>query len=425
MVSLTRLLLLLPAAVRGAEFFVAPDGRDENAGTREAPFATVQRAQAAVQPGDTVRIRGGTYQMTEANLPRRGRLYASVTLLDKDGTEAAPITYTAAAGERPVFDFTAVRPAGRRVAAFHVRASHLHIVGLEVTGVQVTVTRHTQSICFYNEGSDNIYERLAMHDGQAIGIYSTSGYRNLFLNCDAWQNYDSTSENGRGGNVDGFGCHPSPGAAGNVFRGCRAWLNSDDGFDCINSAEAVVFENCWAFRNGTNAEGRRLADGNGFKAGGYADTPAADLPRPLPRHVVQFCIAAENRSSGFYANHHPGGGDWLHNSAWNNGVNFNLLGRLADNRTDVPGTGHRLTLNLAAGGRAQVAQLDAPKCTLEGNLFDFPRQPKAADFVSLDAKQLAAPRKADGSLPDLTFLRLTPGSSLRSKDRAAVPGALP
>jgi len=37
--------------------------------------------------------------------------------------------------------------------------------------------------------------------------------------------------------VDGFGCHVGKTTeTGNVFRNCRAWRNSDDGFDLINCA---------------------------------------------------------------------------------------------------------------------------------------------------------------------------------------------
>jgi hypothetical protein len=136
------------------------------------------------------------------------------------------------------------------VDAFFVGASWIHIRGLEVVGVQVTIKRHTQSIGFENAGSHNVYERLTVHDGQAIGFYLSRGSDNLFLNCDAYRNHDTTSEDGRGGNVDGFGGHPPRGGTGNVFRGCRAWLNSDDGFDCISAREPVVFEHCWAYRNG-------------------------------------------------------------------------------------------------------------------------------------------------------------------------------
>lgn len=405
-------LLALASPALSAEFYVAPNGLDTQPGTQAQPFATIQRAQLAVKPGDTVIIRGGKYRMREDQIARRSRLYADVTHLNKSGAQGAPLTYRAADGEKPVFDFSEVKPRGLRVAAFHVSGSWIHLKGLEVTGVQVTITRHTQSICFYNNGSHNVYEQLNMHDGQAIGIYSLRGGHNLFLNCDAWQNHDFTSENGRGGNVDGFGCHPVAGAVGNVFRGCRAWLNSDDGFDLISASEAVTFENCWAFRNGLAADGKRLADGNGFKAGGYGSWKAAQLPQPVPRHVIRFCVASQNPAAGFYANHHPGGGDWVHNSAFANGTNFSFLGRLADNLTDIPGTGHKILYNVSFRSRRAVAHLNAEQCQLEGNLFEGERLPSDSDFAGTDPAQLALPRKPDGSLPDISFLHPSPASRL-------------
>ena len=48
-----------------------------------------------------------------------------------------------------------------------------------------------------------------MHDGMAIGFYLVRGSHNLVLNCDAYNNFDPVSENGTGGNVDGFGGHPA------------------------------------------------------------------------------------------------------------------------------------------------------------------------------------------------------------------------
>lgn len=423
------LVILAAASVRGpaAEVFVAPDGRDDSPGTLERPFATVQRAQAAVGPGDTVFVRGGTYRMAEADIARTYRVWAYVTHLNKSGERGKPIRYFAYKGERPVFDYSTVKPAGRRVDAFFVSASWVHLRGLEVVGVQVTIKRHTQSIGFENAGSHNVYERLTVRDGQAIGFYLSRGSDNLFLNCDAYRNRDTTSEDGKGGNVDGFGGHPPRGGTGNVFRGCRAWLNSDDGFDCISAREPVTFEHCWAFRNGYSAAGERLADGNGFKAGGYAALPAARLPDPVPRHVVRFCLAVGNKSSGFYANHHPGGCDWANNTASRNGTDFNLLGRKADNRTDVDGYGHRLMNNLIYPPRRGVARVDAAKCELAGNSFAPGVKLADADFVSLDAGKLLRPRRADGGLPDIDFLRPAAGSALvgaRADGRKPNVGAL-
>ena len=302
-----------------------------------------------------------------------------------------------------------------RINAFYVSGSWLHIKGLEVVGVQVTLKGHTQSICFANDGSHNIYEQIVMHDGQAIGIYSVKGSDNLFLNCDAYRNHDVTSEDGQGGNVDGFGCHPPQGATGNVFRGCRAWFNSDDGFDCIGAREPVTFEGCWASYNGFSPKFERLADGNGFKAGGYGSTAADKLPRPIPRHVVRSCVAVGNKANGFYANHHPGGIDWLNNTGYRNGADFNMLGRLLDNRTDVDGTGHTLRNNLAYKGRALLSRIDRSKCELANNSFTIGLEVRDRDFVNLDEAELVLPRGPDGGLPAINFLRPSPESALIDK----------
>lgn len=391
--------------------YVAPSGLDSNDGTLNAPFATVQRAQKAVKPGDTVLIRGGLYKMTEAQIAQRRRIWAYVSLIDKSGAKGKRINYWAYPGEKPVFDFSAVKPAGQRVIAFQVNASWVHFKGIEVTGVQVTMPRHTQSECFENQGSNNVYEQLVMRDGMAIGIYLTRGSNNLFLNCDAYRNYDSVSEGGKGGNTDGFGCHPSRGSTGNVFRGCRAWSNSDDGYDLIMAMEPVTFDHCWAMKNGVGTPG----DGNGFKAGGYGTTSPRDLPHPIPRHVIQFCVAAGNKSSGFYSNHHPGGSDWINNSAYGNRTNFNMLNRLPDNVTDIPGTGHKMRNNLGISGRNQVANLNAAASDVANNYFNLPVEVSRKDFVALDEEQLIAPRQANGDLPKVDFMRLAKGSDLVDK----------
>jgi hypothetical protein len=409
-------LLLAPLAVlHAADFYVAPTGDDANPGTLDKPFATVQRAQAAVSPGDTVYIRGGTYVLMESQIARRQRIWAYVNFLDKSGTPGKRINYWAYPGERPVFDFSAVKPAGLRIDAFYTSASWIHFKGLEVTGVQVTLKGHTQSICFENDGSHNIYERLSLHDGQAIGIYSVRGSDNLFLNCDAWNNWDYTSEDGKGGNVDGFGCHPPQGCTNNVFRGCRAWCNSDDGYDCIGARETVTFENCWALYSGFSPKFERLGDGNGFKAGGYGSTPAARLPQPVPRHTIRFCLAVGNKASGFYSNHHPGGSDWFNNTAFRNGCNFNMLCRLADNRTDVDGYGHKMRNNLSYQSRADISKLDPAKSDAAHNSFDLGVMITDQAFLSVDEKELVQPRQANGDLPTIRFLHPAPESVLIGK----------
>ena len=169
---------------------------------------------------------------------------------------------------------------------------------------------------------------------------------------------------------------------------------------------------------GTNLH--RLGDGNGFKAGGYGSMPVNEVPNPPPRHTVRFCIAVGNPANGFYANHHTGGIDWFNNSAYRNGANFHMLGRLADNLTDIDGRGHVLRNNLSLGARIPITHIDRPACALENNSFDGGTPPVDADFVSLDIRELTGPRQADGSLPDLRLLRPVKGRPFAARGQGAL-----
>ena len=53
-----------PLAVAATTHYVAPDGRDTNPGTEEAPFRTVQQGTKHAGPGDTDYIRAGTYDLS-------------------------------------------------------------------------------------------------------------------------------------------------------------------------------------------------------------------------------------------------------------------------------------------------------------------------------------------------------------------------
>ena len=58
------LLLVFSAQAWGANYWVAFDGDDADAGTKEKPFLTVQKAADTMRPGDTCTVRGGTYRET-------------------------------------------------------------------------------------------------------------------------------------------------------------------------------------------------------------------------------------------------------------------------------------------------------------------------------------------------------------------------
>ena len=406
------LLIINAATVFSKVYYVAPNGNDLDAGTKNKPFATIQKAQEFVNPGDTVYIRGGLYKVPADRFARKENVFAYCTYLNKSGTTNARINYWAYPGETPLFDFSDVKPEGYRVVGFQIMGDWIHIKGLEVTGIKVTILTHTESYCFYSWGNHNIFELLKMHDNQAVGIRHRGGGNNLFLNCDSYRNYDSVSENKKGGNTDGFGCHPLKGGTGNVFRGCRSWFNSDDGYDVLGAQEAVTFENCWSFYNGFSPSFESLGDGNGFKGGGYGATQVARLPNPIPQHIIKYCLAVHNKASGFYSNHHLQGSFWFNNTAYRNSVNFNMLNRLPGNVTDVPGFAHELKNNLGYKGGAELKNADILKCVFSNNSFDLNVIFSDNDFITLDESVLLSPRKADGSLPETGFMKLKPTSKL-------------
>lgn len=396
--------------------YVAPQGDDTAEGTLQAPLRTLTAAQEKVSAGDTVWIRGGVYQMTNQDITGQERRYVHVFKLDKSGDMDGRICYFAYPGdERPVFDFTAVRPNNLRVSAFWITGDWLHLKGFDIVGVQVVMKGHTQSECISARGGSHcIFEHLAMHHGMAIGYYQTAGSDNLVLNCDAYCNYDPYSEGPYGGNVDGFGGHVLDASqTGNVFRGCRAWWNSDDGYDLIRNQSAYVIEDCWSFLNGYQPNSmERAGDGTGFKAGGFGMKPEVMEPRVMPRHMIRNCIAYMNKNKGFYANHHLGGLDWYNNTGYKNPSNFCMLNRLsADVVRDTTGYGHVVVNNISFEPRSagrHIIDVDTNRCVISNNSFDLPISD--SDFVSLDVEQLMAPRNADGSLPVIDCLRLKPES---------------
>lgn len=410
-------------------YYVATNGSDTTGtGSISLPFATIMKAHQYVVAGDTVFIRGGTYTMTESQIYLKSSIWAYMNYLDKSGTSNTKrIYYWAYPGERPIFDLSNVKPAGYRNTVFFTKGSWLYLKGLEVIGTQVTISTHTQSECFRNEGSNNIFEQLSMHDGMAIGFYLTKGSDNLVLNCDAYRNWDYYSETGKGGNTDGFGFHPAKGGTGNVIRGCRAWFNSDDGYDCINAQESVTFENCWSFYNGYNSSFASEGDGNGFKAGGYGQAPVvSNLPSPIPAHTVRFCMAYRNKANGFYANHHVQTGSyWYNNTAYRNARNYNMLSQRitkssttgADTTLDCQGFNHVLHNNISYKYSSYADTLNLGTSVNTYNSFS-PNMfvtVNANDFVSTDESLLVAARQADGSLPDVGFLKLKASSDLIDK----------
>ena len=82
-------VIIAPGAAAWAEvYYVDPNGSNSNSGSIELPWKSINYAQAKLSPGDTLYVRGGTYN---------GQ--AEITV---NGREDAPITIAAYPGETPV-----------------------------------------------------------------------------------------------------------------------------------------------------------------------------------------------------------------------------------------------------------------------------------------------------------------------------------
>ncbi len=377
------ILLVAAATVPAAEYHVAIDGDDANPGTQAEPFATLQRGHDAAEPGDTVFVHGGTYRVA-------GERVAGVAL-SKSGEPGNPIRFFAFADERPVIDCSGL-PSPERPVGVKVSGSWLHLRGLEVC--HVMAPQGTSYGVWVKDASHTILERLSLHDHQGPGLFidgNAGGHQ--VLNCDSYNNHDPHSDTGPGQNADGFGCHYQKPGPSTVFRGCRAWWNSDDGYDWFKQEVPVIIEHCWAMGSGYTPNGAGLAasgNGAGFK---IRNTFTG------VRHIVRNCVSIKNKAQGFYANHSHGGSDWLGNVAHaNRGAAFDMLSDVVLSGTGV----HRLPDNIAFPATIR----NTGGADMHRNSWNLGVTFTAADFASLSEEHFLAPRMPDGGLPDLDLPRI-------------------
>lgn len=348
-----------PTPGTGNAWYVSPTGNDANPGTITLPFKTIAKAVSVVRPGDTIWLRGGTHGST-----------ATITL-SPSGTAASPITLAGYPGEHAVVDFTgqAVASASR---GFELPSTYWYLKGFEVM--------KAGDNCIHVSSSYNTFEQLVIHDCQDTGLQiDNNGAYNTVINTDSYHNYDTATN---GGNADGIDAKLAVGP-GNVFRGIRVYDNSDDGVDLYEGANPVRIVNSWAFSNGWAA-----GNGNGFKLGGN-DVSA--------NHYIANSVSVHNLAKGFDANNNPGAMVLYNNTGYNNGTyNFSF-----------PVGSPTLTNNISyKGSGVTIAGGTQTKNSWQGFTVTD------ADFQSVDEAQLRAPRKADGSLPDITFLHLATTSKM-------------
>lgn len=354
-------------------YYVSTTGNDASSGTKTRPLARVAAAVARAKPGDTIYLRGGRHRVEQ-------QITIGLNGVGRSGAPGRPILLANYPGETPILDAASASKTGS-FATIRLAADWWHLRGITV--------EHSL-LGFLTNGAHNTHERCTARYGAHTGFTINGGngrptHDNLWLNCDAHDNYDPPD----GGSADGFNQADLVSGSGNRYIGCRAWNNSDDGFDFINAQTPVELTRCWAWGNGLDwfTGTGRLFEGNGFKLG-YMDST---IPHELRR-----CAAWRNGIHGFM---YFGEAEQrlIHCTGFDNGYDPKNTGRnFQFVNTPV------YVCNCASYKWPRVPDFLCPGTDLAHNSFGMSLTDH--DFMSLDPTIAEGPRDADGNLPVSEFL---------------------
>lgn len=297
--------------------YVTPEGSDTGNGSRQNPLSLTQALRYAYA-GQTIVLAPGTYSFERGLTIPKG----------VNGTRENPIQLIAEKNpenKRPVLDF---KGTGNGMTLF----SHYWVLrGFDVTnsaamqkGLQISGNHNLiEEIHAYRNGNTGI-----QISGSSNDPFEAWPAHNLVKNCTSFENADPGFED-----ADGFAAKLTIGE-GNVFDGCIAYHNADDGWDLFAKNETgsigkVVIKNSVAYRNGWVPGVEGEGNGNGFKMGG------SSLSGP---HELINSLSFENLAKGIDSN---SGTDIIVNSStsFNNGSYNVALYTFSAGNTDFHASG--------------------------------------------------------------------------------------
>ena len=401
-----------PDEIKGDEIWCSPDGDDTMAdGSQAKPFFDLQKAINIAQPGDRIWMKAGTYVYDKR-----------INIDDHNGTAEAPIQVFAHGG-RAVLDFSGMpyhKHSDNPYQGVRLTSSYWHFYKIDITnasdnGMLIERNKPTGGsaadiIARTQDAHDNIIEQCNFYRNGDTGLQMKNlGAYNYVINCDSYENADESD-----GDADGFAPKISVGD-GNYFFGCRAWNNSDDGYDVFfkktggfEDNKTIIMEYCLAYENGIMNGSATSGNGNGFKMG--SDQGRMNV-------ILNRCLAVRNLNKGFDQNHNSG--DIIMNNCTGIG------------QTDVGGKSYsyRIYEALASGSVCEIQnsiaindRLTTDKTESEGGkrgvwgrfevtvaskeeACDWKAAPEC--FLAMNQPgQLIAERQEDGTLPEVDYAHI-------------------
>lgn len=420
----TIIFLFLFSVVSGKNYYLSDSGNDSGNGSVDYPFYSLSKVVPLLTPGDTVLIKGGTYSYSQtiniiANDPGKKNTCS--------GTESAKISVIAYNG-RAVFDFT--EQGGGLTAPTRkdsdrgilLDADYWYFYGIDIVnakdnGMKLEGNHNIIEFCTFSYNWDTGLQIGSPSRQGDANDGTVAGY-NFILNCDAFFNIDTHNS---GKNADGFAPKAFVGP-NNYFYGCRAWYNSDDGWDMYQNEYPTMLESCWCFHNGdvemykNTAYGDRTppkgwgGNGNGIKMGGNSTYGA--------RNIAVSCVVADHHyvkgtGKGFDQNDNKYHQTVLNCLAFDNWKNYSLANGSNDGQHIIK---NNVSLRISDYSNFDK-HISFGNDIVENNnwnlglLYDPKNVKQVVDasneYESLDILNDAlAPREPDGSLPNNGFAKL-------------------
>lgn len=411
---LVTVFLSMTVVSMATNYYAAPDATGDGK-TVETPGDLNKLASKTIAGGDSLFLMDGIYYVT-----------ATVDVKTAAGTPEKMTYVGAYPGTHPIIDgYKMTYNNNGQSNCIRTRVSYVHLYGIEV--------RYAGFKGFYICGSYNKVENCVAHHCVDTGFQMKDAVGCTIINCDSYMNFDyelgGTSSPDFGGNADGF-CDKQFTGEGNTYINCRAWSNSDDGWDLYKRVtnSPIVFINCITYNNSPeyydftgnprletdkswfdSVEGQTMTTSknhtdtwyrdhyynngnkNGFKIGGAGVATDVEMYR---------CLAITNTVKGFDQNYTQGNVKLYNCTGYYNKSNFNF------ETSELKSLDIRNCISY--GGT------DAIKCsnyTHSSNSWDMDGMlPTNADFRSLDATLAASDRNADGTMNIHTLMCLAKDS---------------